>query len=373
MPTFETLGVGDVTRLPLTADEPVCSGPRVAVTRGGVLLCSYMRQSKLAINDFVPYLASSRDGGATWDAGAPIWPQWRGRWSVFANLSATPAGELAMYGSRTAIVTPGESFWSDATAGLMQNELTWAISGDEGRTWPTPSAAKLPIPGSAEAPGPLCVTRAGRWVGPYSPYNTFDPAVKVDRGQVVVVLSDDKGKTWHHRSMLRFAEAESGGAEAWVVELADGRLLGTSWHTNLSTAANKAEYTNKFALSHDGGETWTPTRSTGVMGHTTALTPLPDGRVIFTVVKRSPASDIGIWMAVCKPTDADLGIQSMERVWSAQSASTRGESKRHEEWTSYNFGEPSAAVLKDGTVVLALWYGEKEHAGVRCVRLRMKG
>lgn len=373
MRTFETLGECDVARLALSEMEPTCSGPRLAVTRGGELLCSYMRQSKLAVNDFVPYLARSRDGGISWAGGAPMWPQWRGKYSAFMNLSAAPDGTLAMFGSRTIIQTPGESFWSDATNGIKQNELAWSTSTDDGRTWPEPGASPLPLAGSAEAPGPMCITRMKRWIGIYSPYNTFNPATRVDRGHVVVVLSDDQGKTWRHRSMLRFAEPDSGGAEAWVVELADGRLIGTAWHTNLSTAKDKPEFTNKFAISHDGGETWTPTRSTGVMGHTTALTALPDGRLLFLVVRRSPASDIGVWIATCKPTDTDLGIESIERVWSVSGNTRSDESKRHEEWTSYNFGEPSAARLPDGTIALALWYGEQNHAGIKCVRLRMRG
>jgi len=70
---------------------------------------------------------------------------------------------------------------------------------------PVPTPIPMPIPGSAEAPGALCVTRTGRWLGPYSPYNTFDPAVKVDRGQVVVVYRDRDQTSWQWRPLNPFA------------------------------------------------------------------------------------------------------------------------------------------------------------------------
>ena len=96
----------------------------------------------------------------------------------------------------------------------------------------------MPIPGSAEAPGPLTVTSRGRWIACYAPYNTFDPSVVVDRNQIVAVFSDDEGRTWRHTSMLRFADPDAGGAEAWVVELSDGRLVGTCWSMSLATGVD---------------------------------------------------------------------------------------------------------------------------------------
>jgi hypothetical protein len=53
----------------------------------------------------------------------------------------------------------------------------------------------MPVSGSAEAPGTMCILNSGRWIAPYSPYNTFDPNLKVDRNQVIVMYSDDRGRT----------------------------------------------------------------------------------------------------------------------------------------------------------------------------------
>src|SRR5262249_47604376 len=152
---------------------------------------------------------------------------------------------------------------------------------DGGRTWPDPTGFPVPLPGAAEAPGALCVTRGGVWIAPYSPYNTFDPAVKVTRNQVIVVRSEDRGRTWSHDLMLQFEDTASSGAEAWCVELADGRLLGVAWHMHPG-----GDYPNPYALSRDAGRTWSPARSTGIRGQSTALAALPDGRALFVYNQR---------------------------------------------------------------------------------------
>jgi Neuraminidase (sialidase) len=109
---------------------------------------------------------------------------------------------------------------------VMPRKRVWAASEDGGRNWSEPQPVPMPIPGSAEQTSPLCVARSGAWHACYSPYNTFDPQVKPERNQVVLLTSRDRGRTWRHTAMLRWPDPLSTAAEAWVVELADGRLLG---------------------------------------------------------------------------------------------------------------------------------------------------
>jgi hypothetical protein len=368
---FVQTGEGFVDRRSPADPRPLASGPRFARV-DGELLCSYMVQSKLGINDFLPLLARSRDDGRTWSVGEPMWPHHADAFSIFGAISPAPVdGQLLYVGARYVIDEPGEPNWSDATSGLKQNQMFWAHSTDGlgGRAWSEPNLIPMPIPGSAEATSPICVTSGGGWVVPYSPYNTFDPAVQVDRGQVVLLGSDDRGATWWHRSMLRFSEPLSGGAEAWAVNLADGRLLGTAWHTDLSGAGRS--YPNAYALSRDGGNSWTATRDTGIPGHSTALTPLPDGRALFLHTRRDPssASAVGVWAAVIEPTPADFGVCCHAPLWRATGGPG---TSTHEAWTQFTFGEPAAVLLDDGEILLGFWYAEAQGSGIRLVRFRIE-
>jgi Neuraminidase (sialidase) len=295
------------------------------------------------------------------------------RHSIFGSVSRAPDGNLFYFGSWFPIDTPGETFWSDATQGLKANELIWSKSADGGRTWAEPQVIPMPIPGAAEAPGALTVMRSGRMICCYAPYNTFDPELVVDRNQIVALRSDDQGRTWRHNAMIRFESEHSTGAEAWVIELADGRLLGTTWHANQQ---DKSDHPNAYAISLDGGDTWQPTRSTGILGQSTSLAALPDGRALFTYNQRRHG-DPGVWLAVVKPTPLgdDFGVESNEIAWRAQTRTQSGTSGEHTEWTDFSFGEPAVALLPDtegfhDTLLLVLWCVQPEGQGIRYVRLR---
>ncbi|NUQ64817.1 MAG: exo-alpha-sialidase [Pirellulales bacterium] len=365
---MEILDAGFVAQVSASErSDSIAIGSRVVVLPNGELLCSFMRSAKTATNDFTPVLHRSCDLGRTWTDEGPVWPHLRDRWSLFVSISRDAAGRLFLYGARSAIDVPGESNWSDATQGLKANELIWSRATDLGRTWEEPAVIPMPIAGSAETPGPLLVTRSGRWLAPYSPYNTFDPQLTVDRSQVVVLWSDDEGRTWRHTSMLRFADPQTSAAEAWIVELSDGRLLATCWHI----ADRGGELPNAFGISRDGGETWSPTRSTSILGQTTALAPWTEGRALFLYNQRKHGEP-GVWLAVVRPTDDDFGIEHNAIVWKAQTRTRSASSGDLSDWSDFSFGEPSAALLPDGTWLVTLWCIQPSGTGIRYLRLRIE-
>lgn len=366
---FTAIQEGYVSKREPGSATAVAAGPRSVVTSGGHLLCSFLVQSKLGVNDFLPVLSRSHDGGVTWEEAQPVWPHLAERWSIFCSISRAPDGELFLYGIRIPIDRPGESFWSEATQGIKANELIWARSDDEGRSWTEPREIPMPIAGSAEAPGAMCVTRSGRWLACYAPYHTFDPQVRVDRNQVVLLASDDEGQSWRHTSMLRFAEEDSGGAEAWVVELADGRLLGTAWQVSYTEGV---EFPTPYSLSRDGGATWTPAASTGIHGQSTALAPLPDGRALLVYNQRKHGEP-GVWLAVARPTESGFGVEANQIVWRAEQTTQHGTSAEHVEWEDFAFGEPSVTVLPGGELLVTLWCVQPSGHGIRYVKLRMEG
>ena len=366
---FETIDQGNVYSCELGSSLPVAVMSRCVLTARSELVCSFALAPALGINGFVPVMTRSADSGDSWSLPKPIWPSLEGRYSIHASISAAPDGRLFLYGGRRPIDVPGEQNWCEHTQGLRQNELIWASSSDEGHTWTDPIVIPMPIAGSAEAPGVMCVTRSGVWLAPYAPYNTFDSSLKVERNQVITLRSTDGGESWHHSSMHRFEQKDSGGAEAWVVQLTDGRLLGTCWHIDHSDRGQ--QFPNAYALSLDEGQTWQPTGSTGIFANTTVLVPMSDGRAIFGYVQRQEGA-AGIGLAIVRPTESDFGIETNELIFTAAKATQTGQAAQDNDWCDFSFGEPSITLMPDQTVLVTYWCIEPDFQGIRYIRLRLR-
>ncbi|MBL7700350.1 MAG: exo-alpha-sialidase [Chitinophagaceae bacterium] len=358
---YTKTGEGIITERPLGTATGSVSAPRCVLASDGTIVCTFIAQSILGTNDFKPMITRSADGGNTWSKPVFVWPTYTEDFSIFGSISRAPSGEFLFYGTRTPIDTPGESFWWDATQGLKANDLVWANSNDDGKTWSDLKKIPMPIEGSAEAPGAMCATREGRLVCCYAPYNTFDPNLSVKRNQVICLWSSDRGASWNDSAMIRFPFADSAGAEAWVMELKDGRLLGTTWHVR-----PMADEANAYALSDDAGKTWGPTLSTGINGQSTALVPLNDGSVVFLYNQRR-AKEKGVWMAIAKPTLRDFGVLSNQRVWATEKPSQTG-MVNHENWTNFAFGEPSGLMISDDEILITVWVAKNSKGVVEYVK-----
>jgi hypothetical protein len=356
---------GSVSIREANTPTSVASGPRCVVTIGRDLVCTFMVQSALGVNDFVPVIARSSDDGKCWGTERPIWPHLKQRFSIFGAISRSSDGDLYFFGTRTPIHAPGEPNWCEKTQGLKENELIWARSDSEGVAWSEPSLIPMFFPCAAEAPGALCVAQDGTWHACYSPYNTFDPQLAVPRNQVVLLSSADAGRSWRSTAMLRFDDPMATAAEAWVVELPDGRLLGTCWNLN---QRDGGDFPNANAVSNDRGLTWSLTRSTGIIGQTTALAPLPDGGALFVYCNRRHVRN-GIWLARVQPSENDFGIRYNEVVWQSPNCTSAA---AHDAWTGFTFGEPSATLLDDGRVLVFCWCLENGVGNIQFVELDLQ-
>lgn len=367
MPKYQILDEGFIHQCPETGPESVAATSRLVVTAAGDVLCSFHLQSGLGVNDFAPCLSRSKDGGQTWTFQGLTWPHLRERFSINCSISKAPNGDLLLYGFRMPITSPGELFWCQETRGILPDELIWSRSTDEGHTWTEPKAFVLPLPGAAETPSSICVTRSGRWIAPYAPHNTFDPNLQVDLRHTVIMISDDEGKSWRHQSIMRVEGEDSCVAASWVVELTNGTLLSTCCHLARSTGD---DFPNPFTMSSDDGQTWLPTGSTGIMGQAEGLAPWKEREALFVYNQRR-CGEPGVWLAVAEPSAAGFGITANEIIWNPATVTRDGGSAEFSNWTNYSFGEPAVTVLPDETVLIVFWCIQPQGRGIGYVRLRI--
>ncbi len=84
---YEILNEGFVYRCPDGPPEQAAVTSRCVVTPTGQVLCSFMTQSGLGRNDFVPCLAVSSDAGINWQCRGAIWPHLSAPYSINASIS----------------------------------------------------------------------------------------------------------------------------------------------------------------------------------------------------------------------------------------------------------------------------------------------
>src|SRR5579872_7024952 len=95
---YRILGEGFVHRCPENGGSECAVTVRSTVTRSGEILCSFMTQSGLSKNDFVPTLAISTDNADSWQTRGPAWPHLREAYSITASISRSASGELFFFG-----------------------------------------------------------------------------------------------------------------------------------------------------------------------------------------------------------------------------------------------------------------------------------
>ena len=130
------------------------------------------------------------------------------------------------------------------------------------------------------------------------------------------------------------------------------------------------DFPNAYVISRDDGKTW-KTGCTGIMGQSTALAPLHNGRAFFVYNQRK-IKPYGVHLAVVKPTETSFGVECDEPVYIAEKPSMKNSATTHSEWTLFNFGEPHAVVLNDKTILVVLWCIEEQLAGIRYLRFETR-
>lgn len=333
------------------------SGSRTARLPDGRYVCAYNRESKSGVNDFVPMIAYS-DDGENWGESRELWQGLVGKKSISISVRNTDDGRISIAGWSADIAYDGEYWWDDESASMKENQLVYSIS-DDGYNFPEPTFVDLPYYGAAEIPGGMQVDSDGTMYIVYSPYRTTSAGEDTDVNCLVMLRSTDGGKSFE-ASKIAKVEGDSQYAETWIAELSSGDKMITTWQTA------SADTPDQYLYSKDGKNFIGPL-ALPFKGQTTALTPLPDGRVMIAYNQRKEAP-IGIWVAVARPDENGLNLIENTPVWQANSGGKGGGD--FSDWTSFSYGEPHILDMRDGNYLLTYWFEENGEKGIGYLKLK---
>lgn len=192
----------------------------------------------------------SEDGGRTWSAPVTI-AQGTGVGHGFGDAALARTTEE---NGLICVFVGGDGLWESTVQSGKKIKSYMCKSSDNGKTWSEPKEITQYVYGSTCSDparqswkasffgsGNGLLTSTGRIM--------FVAAIREGSAQSLnnyVIYSDDNGETWNISG-----KASTGGDEAKVVELTDGRIL-------MSIRHGGARWYN---ISNDGGLTWNPTTS----------------------------------------------------------------------------------------------------------------
>ena len=327
--------------------------PSVVALGDGGMLASVVLGEAFEATNLRTHLCRSTDDGETWQHEGAIYPGTSDRLTSDAcRLTALPDGGVVAFMIRHDRTDhPDEGLTNPENLGFVPTELLLMRSQDAGRTWSGPTPLDPPLVGpSFEMCSPITVLRDGRWVLPTSTWPGWDGHCP-NGTKMVALVSSDHGATWpKYWDVMHEPEGRVFFWESKIVELDDGRLLAVAWTYDDVASEDRP---NHYALSTDGGRTWSKPASTGLTGQT--LTPLVlEGDRILCVYRRMDTP--GLWANLSR-LEGDQWVNDAEApIWGAGATGLTATSDNMvQNFSVLRFGAPCLTLLADATIFLAFW------------------
>ena len=344
--------------------------PSVVAMEDGEMLALLVLGEAFEAPNLRTWVARSTDQGETWHMEGPIYPGTTDRLTSDAcRLTALPGGELVAFMVRCDRTDhPEEGLTSHETLGFVPIELLLLRSQDCGRTWIEPQALAPPLVGPAfELCCPITPLGDGRWILPTSTWRGWDGYCP-NGMKMVAFISSDRGQTWPaYVDVMADPKGRMIYWESKIIELSDRRLLATAWTYD---EAKAQDLPDQYAISEDGGKTWSSPRSTGLVGQT--LTPflLEDGRILCIYRRMDKA---GLWANLSHIEGDDWVNDGCEPLWGAEVAGlTASSGNMAQNFNVLRFGAPCVTRLPDGILFVAFWCYEDCVSNIRWFKLRVE-
>ena len=371
MAKIEVAGSGLVYRNPKPHVRSVHAYfPSVAALPNGDLLAVFALAEAFEAADMHTVCARSTDGGACWDFLGPLEVcSGPGLASDASRITALPTGAVVAVMLRSdRSEHADEGLANPQTMGFVPTEFLLLRSADGGVTWAEPAPIDPPLIGpSFELCCPITVLDDGRWILPTSTWPAWD-GYGPNGTRMVALVSSDAGQTWpEYWNVMAHPQDRVVYWESKIVQSSDGRLLALAWGYDKHAGQ---DLPNQYALSRDGGESWSSPASTGLQGQT--LTPLWVGEdTVLCVYRRMDRP--GLWACLSRIEGNGWVNQEHTPLWGAGAGGLTGDTGNMVgNFNVLRFGAPCIARLGDGSLFVAFWCYEDCVSNIRWFRLVLR-
>lgn len=323
---------------------------------GRILAAHQMGQAFESV-DGTTYLSESLDGGRTWSKP----------WKAFDKSGETipmtdcgkpvvlDDGRIVMLGYKFFRPDPELPLGNPETGGLLEDQVYFAVSDDDGRTWSAHQEISCIWGGHVEASAPLTVLQDGSWAAPITGFHSWD-GILTSRNCGRLLRSYDQGKTWNDDAVcMQFPGDSITCYEQRMCQLDNGALVVIGWNEDMKTGKL---LNNHITISFDNGKTFGDPIDTGIHGQASSILHLGGNRVLTLHALRRDTNEPGIYACVADLSDGKWNILSEEKIWSPVAPVAKND-KVAEIFAFLKFGQPGAIMLRNGDILMSHWVCEE--------------
>ncbi|NLM78664.1 MAG: exo-alpha-sialidase [Ruminococcaceae bacterium] len=331
--------------------------PNLCELADGSILAAHQMGEAFESVDGAAYLSRSCDGGKTWSEPWRAFDETQqdAPMSGSGKLTLLPDGRLMLLGYAFFRENPDLPIGNPQTGGLLDDQVFWSVSEDQGRTWSRQNMVSCTWGPHVEASAPLSVLQNGHWATPITGFPDWDGNM-TDRLCGRLLYSHDQGKTWHDDVVCMAFPGDSVTCyEQRMCELEDGTLVVIGWNEDIKTGER---LNNHVTISKDHGKTFSAPLDTGIRGQASSVCALGGMRLLALHAIRRDTDRPGIYAYLVDLSDGTWKIEEETVVWEPQTPVLKN-SKMAEVFAFLKFGQPSAILLKNGDLLMSHWLCEE--------------
>lgn len=343
--------------------------PSLTILANGDLFCGFDVGSAFESDDVRNHHSVSKDGGTTWSAPnlTPA-PESAAPFFSSCRFKTAPSGELVGVGSLCDRSRSEEGLANPETGGFVDTTL-FIVRGDRAANeWQAPLIVDPPLRGPFEICSPLFFAANGEWLWPMSVLKNWEG--HVEHGvQAIVLRSADQGTNWGGWSPVM--DQSSQGLiflEIKLCQIPDGRIVALCWTHDMIAGLDLPIH---YAISSDSGRSFSPPRSTGLLGQTCTPLALSNGKII-CLYRRSDRQ--GLWAQVAVLDGKDWKNQEELLLWKGASHSSENliaPKFASDSMSCLRFGLPTALCLSDQLALAAFWCVEDAVSVIRYLKISL--
>jgi hypothetical protein len=339
-------------------------------------VCTYQRGSAIYAADMEIGLTRSLDGGDTWrDEGAIHDRAGDDRPFSYHDgfLSRLKDGRLVIITFRIDRTDPDRLLFGP-TGGIIDHDVVLLFSDDGGRSWSPPRPVAFASGLQLTPANPIIELANGDWFTALDQWHgQSEPGPYKPR--MVAIVSSDRGETWS--APFTIADGNDRNTGYWhgkTIPLRDGRLYSTFWTADMSdTTVGAVDRPIHQVFSAPDQRVWPEPESTGILGQTHWPAELPGGQLAMIYTARL-AERPGFLVVLSPDGGKTWDLDHQVRVWDSTGWTHLGVHAPEIYPHSHEtvaFGAPALMTTSQGDLYASWWCTYASITHIRWARLRV--